>query len=204
LPGKQYAYTSIACAKGLADFAALSQDAGAGDWRKYAAGANRIQGGIDRLLVVGGKYVRGNAENRRPEEFDYFDAATFELFGFGLLKNRNIFDSHRKVYEKYLRVPGQRRGFRRVNGGDSYDRAEWVFLDMRIASALIMFGERKKASRLITWVTAQSRLNYNLIAELYGERTSAYEGAVPMVGFGAGAYLLALSDYYNDASASLR
>jgi GH15 family glucan-1,4-alpha-glucosidase len=200
LPGKQYAYTSIACAKGLAEFAALSQDAGAADWRKYAAGANRIQAGIEELLVVGGKYVRGNSENRRPEEMGYFDAATIEAFEFGILKNRNLFASHRKVYEKYLRVPGPRRGFRRVNGGDSYDRAEWVFLDMRIASALIKFGERKKASRLIDWVTAQSRLNNNLIAELYGVRTAAYEGAVPMVGFGAGAYLLALTDYYGDES----
>jgi GH15 family glucan-1,4-alpha-glucosidase len=204
LPGKQYAYTSIACAKGLVEFAALSQDAGAADWHRYAAGANRIQAGIERLLVVGGKYVRGNAESRRPEELEYFDAATIEAFGFGLLKNRNLFNAHRKVHEKYLRVPGPRRGFRRVNGGDGYDRAEWVFLDMRIASALIMFGERKKALRLIDWVTTQSHLNNNLIAELYGERTSAYEGAVPMVGFGAGAYLLALTDYYGDESTSSR
>jgi hypothetical protein len=204
LPGKQYAYTSIACAKGLAEFGALSQEAGAAGWYRYAAGANRIQAGIERLLVVGGKYVRGNVQNRRPEELEYFDGATFEAFGFGLLKNKNLFEAHRKVYEKYLRIPGLRRGFRRVNGGDSYDRSEWLFLDMRIASALIMFGERKKALRLINWVTAQSRLNNNLIAELYGERTSAYEGAVPMVGFGAGAYLLALTDYYGEESTSSR
>ena len=196
LPGKQYAYTSIACAKGLKDFAILGRDAGAAEWHTYEAGANRILAAIERHLVVGGKYLRGNAEARRPEETEYLDAATFEAFGLGLIRDRRVFAAHKRVYEKYLRIPGPRRGFSRVNGGDGYDRAEWVFLDLRIASALMMFGERTKAGRLINWVTAQSRLNNNLIAELYGEKTSAYEGAVPMVGFGAGAYLLAIADFY--------
>jgi len=38
--------------------------------------------------------------------------------------------------------------------------------------------------------TAQSKFNDNLIAELYDYDTSNYGGAVPMVGFGAGAYIL--------------
>jgi hypothetical protein len=46
-------------------------------------------------------------------------------------------------------------------------------------------------------MTAYSEMNYNLVPEIYGYRTDSYEGAVPMVGYGAGAYILALLDYYS-------
>jgi hypothetical protein len=200
LPGKQHAYTSITGARGLKDFAALSRAFGSAEWHKYEAGANRVLAGIERHLVAGGKFLRGSAGSARTEAYEYFDASSFEAFGLGVLRDRMLFSTQRKVYEKHLRLPGRWRGYCRVNGGDEYDRAEWVFIDMRIASALSMFGERARARRLIDWVTAQSRLNHNLIPELYGEKTSAYEGAVPMVGFGAGAYLLAISDYYAGSS----
>ena len=42
------------------------------------------------------------------------------------------------------------------------------------------------------WVTEQSAANKNLIAELYDRTDASYTGSVPMVGFGAGAYVLAL------------
>jgi GH15 family glucan-1,4-alpha-glucosidase len=196
LPGKQYAFTSIACARGLADFAELGRRHGAPDWQRYDAGAERIREGIRRLLLVGGKYIKGNVLARRQSEYEYFDAASFEAFGLGVLTDPDLFSAHLKVYEKYLRIPGRQRGFRRVNGGDGYDSAEWVFLDLRIASAMCRFGMNGKARSLIEWVTAQSARNHNLIAELYGAKTAAYEGAVPMAGFGAGAYLLALADWY--------
>ncbi len=196
LPGKQYAYTSIACAKGLRDFGELSREANIPDRAKYVAASDRLVQGIRQHLVVGGKYLKGNAGGMNPDEYEYYDSATFEAFGFGLLEDPDLFASHRSVYEKRLRTMRGGRGFCRVNGGDAYDRSEWVFLDLRIASAMARFGERAGARKLLDWVTAQSSLNFNLVAELYGEKTEAYEGAVPMVGFGAGAYILSLMDYH--------
>ena len=67
-------------------------------------------------------------------------------------------------------------------------------IDLRIASALKRMGRQKEAQKIIDWVVAQSSLNYNLIAELYSEETTDYQGATPMCGFGAGAYILALTD----------
>jgi GH15 family glucan-1,4-alpha-glucosidase len=196
LPGKQYAYTSIACAKGLRDFGELSRESSIPGSAKYIAASNRLTDGIRQHLVVGGKYLKGNAGGTKSDEFEYYDAATFEAFGFGLLKDPALFASHRSVYEKSLCNVREGRGFCRVNGGDTYDRSEWVFLDLRIASAMVRFGEKARARKLLDWVTAQSSLNFNLIAELYGEKTAAYEGAVPMVGFGAGAFILSLMDYH--------
>lgn len=197
LPGKQFAYTSIACAKGLKEFGELCGETGIPGRQKYVTAFERLLAGIHQHLIVGGKYLKGNAGGRNPDDHEYFDAATFEAFGLGLLEDRTLFASHRTVYEKYLRNERKGRGFCRVNGGDTYDRSEWVFLDLRIASAMVRFGDKAGARKLLDWVTAQSRLNFNLIAELYGEKTAAYEGAVPMVGFGAGAYVLSLMDYHD-------
>jgi hypothetical protein len=47
---------------------------------------------------------------------------------------------------------------------------------------------------LLDWITAQALANYGMIAELHQPTTSDYEGAVPMVGYGAGAHLAALVD----------
>ncbi len=196
LPGRQYAFTSIVCARGLGDFAALGREHGAPDWRRYEAGAERIRSGISRMLVVGGKYIKGNVSARRPDEYEYFDAASFEAFGLGVFRDPDLFSTHLQVYEKHLRFRGGQRGFFRVNGGDGYDRAERVFLDLRIASAMCRCGLKQKARPILRWVTGQSTRDHNLIAELYGAGAPGYEGAVPMAGFGAGAYLLTLADFY--------
>ncbi|MDD8019481.1 MAG: hypothetical protein PHP42_13995, partial [Bacteroidota bacterium] len=70
------------------------------------------------------------------------------------------------------------------------------FLDARLAVAQLKFGNKKEAQRLLNWITSQSALNFNLIPEMYGKENPTYEGAIPMVGFGAGAYVMALFDYY--------
>jgi len=196
LPGKQYAFTSIAAVRGLSDFARLGRNHGAPEWQRYDAGAERIREGIRRLLVVGGKYIKGNVSARRQGDDEYFDAASFEAFGLGVIDDPELLASHLQVYEKHLRLHGHGRGFRRVSGGDKYDSAEWVFLDLRIASALCRSGMRWKARSLLKWVTGQSARTQNLIAELYGPESAAAGGAIPMAGYGAGAYLLALADWY--------
>jgi GH15 family glucan-1,4-alpha-glucosidase len=101
-----------------------------------------------------------------------------------------------KAFEPVLRVPDPQRGYIRIKSPDWYESQEWLFLDARIATAYLHYGEKKKAKHLIDWITAQSAFNYNLIPEMYGYEHATYEGAIPMVGFGAGTYVLALLDYY--------
>ena len=56
---------------------------------------------------------------------------------------------------------------------------------------------KKEAKQLIDWVTSYSKYNFNFIAELYNDNDENYGGAVPMVGYGAGAYILTINNYYN-------
>ncbi len=65
---------------------------------------------------------------------------------------------------------------------------------VRIATAARRAGRAVDADGLVWWVTQQAVLNYDLIPENYDKTTGNYYGAVPMVGFGAGAYVTALWD----------
>ncbi|CUT03449.1 hypothetical protein JGI17_11853 [Candidatus Kryptonium thompsonii] len=96
-----------------------------------------------------------------------------------------------EAIKKNLKIKN-RFGFFRVNNGDWYDRQEWIFIDLRVAVAMKKSGFKKEAKQILDWITSQSNLNYNLIAELYDEFNSDYQGQYPMVGFGAGAYILGL------------
>jgi GH15 family glucan-1,4-alpha-glucosidase len=69
-----------------------------------------------------------------------------------------------------------------------------VWADLRVSEARRLAGNAAAADRLLGWVGAQALANYGMVAELYDPTTSDYEGEVPMVGYGAGAYLLAIID----------
>ncbi len=196
LPGKQFAYTSISCAAGLRDFASLSFRLNIGDFQKYRNAYKKLLDGIHSVLEVNNRFIKGNAAAVDSNSFGYFDCGTLEAFGFNLIPDKNLFRSHFNEYESKLGVEGGIHGFSRVNKGDWYDTAEWIMLDLRAASALHNFGDQKKARYFVNWVTDQAALNFNLIPELYDRKTSLYAGSVPMVGFGAGAYAIALWDAY--------
>lgn len=195
LPGKQFAYTSIACAAGLRDFAALSSKLDF-DATKYQNAYERLMKGIRTNLLVDDKVIKGNVEAKDTNAYDFFDGGTIEAFSSGLFSDKKLFESHMREYKNKLGVKGGIHGFSRINKGDSYETAEWILLDLRAASAMNRFGDTKNAHKMVDWVTKQATLNFNLIPELYNENTSFYDGAVPMVGFGAAAYAITLSDLY--------
>lgn len=91
-----------------------------------------------------------------------------------------------------------------MNSTDWYAISEWPFADLRAASALIKLGMKKEAKSLIDAVTDYAGLNFNYIAELYDYYNENYGGAVPMVGYGAGANILAVREWYEQFSSSLQ
>jgi GH15 family glucan-1,4-alpha-glucosidase len=192
LPGKQFAYTSIACAAGLRDLARLCAKEHLAGADRFQAGAQRLIDGIRRRCLADGTVIKGNAEAADPALYDYYDGGTIEAFSLGLLDDPALFASHTEAYEKALRIPGERRGFGRINRGDAYETAEWILLDLRWATAMQRFGDARGARALLDWVTQHAAMNFNLLPEILNERTAAYGGAIPMVGFGPGAYILAV------------
>lgn len=194
LPGKQYAYTSMTAAGGLKAYAGLLKKMGINS-EKYFEASERITNGIKNNLVVNGRYLKGNAQGKINTEYEFYDTGIIEAFTLDVLKDKKFFDSNMAAYNKSIRVSPD-RGFSRVNGVDSYDVNEWIMIDLRTASSYSKFGEKEKAKVLIDWITAQANHNFNLIPELFDFTKATYDGAVPMVGFGAGAYLKAINDFY--------
>ncbi|CUS77571.1 Glycosyl hydrolases family 15 [Candidatus Kryptonium thompsonii] len=193
LPGKHYAYTTIAAIKGLrslAKVAGLLKEKTAEKF--YNSFADSILKSFLKNFVDKNGVIKGTIEAENENEFEYFDASVVEAINFDLIPaNSEIARKTIEAIKKNLKIKN-RFGFFRVNNGDWYDRQEWIFIDLRVAVAMKKSGFKKEAKQILDWITSQSNLNYNLIAELYDEFNSDYQGQYPMVGFGAGAYILGL------------
>jgi len=196
---KQFAYTSIACAAGLNAFAELEHAMGTAGGDRYMVAATKVRQAILTRLVTHGGWMKGNAETARWDAYDSHDGGTFEAFAMGLTSDATLFHSHMQEYATVLGMPHGRPGFARINKGDAYETGEWLLMDLRAASALARFGDAAAARRLVDWVTGQAALNYNLIPEMYTPDAAVYDGSIPMVGFGAGAYVLTINDVYGSA-----
>ncbi|MCK6602493.1 MAG: beta galactosidase jelly roll domain-containing protein [Bacteroidetes bacterium] len=189
LPGRKQAFTSIVNSAGLREFASLLKDQKTPGSDRYFTASDQLKMGILEHLLVDGRYLKGFREAEKPGQTDYYDGGTIEAFTQSVLTDPALFKTHFAEYEKALRI-SPRRGFSRLNNPDWYTISEWPFLDTRISLALLRFGEKKKALKLYQDLTDYAALNHGFIAELYNYSDENYGGAVPMVGYGAGAWLL--------------
>jgi len=196
LPGVQQSFTTIVNAAGLRDLASLLKKNNYGDYQKYFDGCASLTEGIKQNLIVDNKMIKGFREADSSSVLNYYDGGVMEAFTQNLFHDKNLFNSNYAAYEKGLRID-KRRGFSRLNNPDWYTISEWPFLDLRIAIALNKFGRRTEAKYLLDSITGYAKLNFNFIAELYNYKDENYGGAVPMIGYGAGVYILAIDNFYN-------
>lgn len=187
---KHFAYTSITGARGLCDAAGIADKLGEGalasTWR--AAGISMQNALVSKLRDDRGFLAQSTealADGR-----GYVDAAVLEALNFQLI------DPAKRTYRATVNgleralLTASGMGIYRNDDGSGYDKAEWIFLDLRLAQAQRTLGNGARADALEGWVRGQGDENFGLLAELHDERTGAYRGSVPMAGFGAGAWLL--------------
>ncbi len=201
---RQFAYTSLVGVSGLCAAGALAQEMGEVERaREYRNVARQMrQAIIDRLSDESG-VIASSVEERNAGK-DYYDAAVVEAVAMRLLDpaGREATATLDAVFDKL--AIGEGRGLFRNDEGGDYDRQEWVFVNLRAVVASLAAGraqDLERADRLYAWVVAQSAENADVIAELYdrsleGAAAHTYRGSVPMIGFGAGAYLLAANAKY--------
>jgi len=183
---RHFTYTQAAAVLGLCAAWQLGERVGdprAGSWREAARTVARA---IEESLVTPGGVLAGSLEEIPGGRF--LDAAVVEAFLWGILPPSG--DVASRTLDALLRGLAVPPGLRRNDDGDWYDRQEWVFIDLRVAEALHRAGRDPEAEAIAAWVRQQTRANLDLPAELYDEDTADYRGAVPMMGFGAGALLL--------------
>ena len=190
---KHFAYSSIMAVRGLCSAAEMAEAVGmTGDAARYMLAAREIHAGIrDNLVVESGGFIAQSLEEISTGA--YVDASVVEALNFGLFAaGSEAFSGTLEKFQGELWIDATGNGYKRNDDGDWYDEQEWVVIDLRIALASRIGGDDDHFDALVDWVVGQSLANRGLIAELYDNEHADYEGAVPMMGFGAGAYLIAL------------
>jgi hypothetical protein len=147
-------------------------------------------------------HVKDQRGRTVPERNDV-DGAVLEAINMGAVTDpklaRNIVDR----VERNLKAPTG--GYRRTNGPTGYERQEFVFISINLARAYLRLGEPAKAEALMKRVRELAAKDHGLIPELYQAecmpdesdfqlRRGSPAGAIPMVGYGAGAYNLYLAE----------
>jgi GH15 family glucan-1,4-alpha-glucosidase len=191
---KRYTYTTLTAAHGLCLAAALARSRGettvADAW---AAAGLALRDALRTRSVDGGKVLASSYEELQAGA-GYHDVASVEAVAFRLFKaDGAVAAATLASFDAALKVASGRGYFRNDDGG-WYDAQEWVWADLRVASAQRRAGATAAADRLVGWIGAQALANYGMVAELHHPTTGDYEGEVPMVGYGAGAYQVALLD----------
>jgi GH15 family glucan-1,4-alpha-glucosidase len=191
---EHFAYTTAAAARGLCDMAAIARRAGKLDDRdRYAMYAERARTALRTQFADQHGVLAGSIE-KLSKGSNYHDGAVLEAITFGLFAPGDATTAATLSDMTYLQTAVG--GYKRLEGSsDQYDTDEWVLLDLRAADAFGRAGQAARANALYGFVTAQARVNYDLVPELYNTNASSgalgrYSGSIPMVGYGAGAYML--------------
>jgi GH15 family glucan-1,4-alpha-glucosidase len=215
---RQYTFTSGVFARGLEQYGMLLKKYKK-PYQAYISAAEKLKQGILSHMLCDNRYFKGNSNDRLKTDHEYYDAGVFEIFANGLIRDKQLFVAHMEEYDKYLRIKGPRPGYIRLNSDDPYENQEWVFINLRLAQACLLFDEKQEAAELLDFVTSQASVNFNTIPEMYSnrlqmdkvspddrmnnvwcncirDRDDQYIGAIPMVGYGSGAYVLSLFEYY--------
>ncbi|HOI09248.1 MAG TPA: glycosyl hydrolase, partial [Myxococcota bacterium] len=157
----------------------------------WAQAARDIVAAI-RANALDGDFLAQSVEELAGDA-GYVDAAVVEAFRWQLMDPAGV--QAKATLARLLTdlaVPNG-MGLARNDDGGWYDSSEWILIDLRMSGALRALGDAASVARadgLLDWVTAQARANMGLIAELHTRDGADYDGAVPMVGFGAGAYVI--------------
>ncbi|NVO19973.1 MAG: hypothetical protein HXX13_09750 [Bacteroidetes bacterium] len=215
---RQYTFTSGVCARGLELFAQLQQKCLL-PYEKYLSAAESIRKAILDNMLVDGRYIKGNVNDQSKTTREYYDAGVSEIFANGLISNKSLFLTHMEEYDKVLRIKGERPGYIRLNTVDPYENQEWVFIDLRIALAQLIFGNKPEAAKILNYITEQASFNHNTIPEMFSnklqmdkvtenfkssniwcncirDKDDQFIGEIPMVGYGSAAYILTLYAYH--------
>jgi GH15 family glucan-1,4-alpha-glucosidase len=202
---RHWTYTNITAARGLCDAAALAENQGDETRAEaYRNAAEKLRVAIATHLTDGDGGLASNLEERQAGS-GYWDAAVLDALAMGLFEpNGRIATATFAGLDAALRVPagaGWARNDDRFDHagaedlspwGSEYDSGEWVITDLRGAVAASRAGDSMRADRLRDWVRDQALANHLQVAEVFDEGKGTYKFNAPMVGFGAGAFILAV------------
>ncbi|MEO8876692.1 MAG: glycoside hydrolase family 15 protein, partial [Polyangiaceae bacterium] len=190
---KHFAYTTITAATGLCAAADLAKMMSASTQAAtYLAAGQKARDAVLTSLRAPDHTI-GQSTESLAAKTNWLDAAAIEAVNFGLIDPTRETSLATLGSMKRGLIPPSGQGFMRNDDGAYYDSQEWVFVDFRAVHALGLAGDSSGVN-LFSWNVAQATDNFLELSELHDATTADYAGASPMIGFGAGAYLISLID----------
>jgi GH15 family glucan-1,4-alpha-glucosidase len=185
---------------GLREFAAVAHSAGDEATRTEVLGqAALLVEGLSAAFVRDGK-LRGTLEEGAKNDID---GALLAIINFGVVSDPAVV---RDTVERMELLKVASGGYRRVRSTYTdpsvfeywYERQEFLFVDLSLAEVYRRLGRNAEAAAILKRIVDKAVADHDIIPEMYvavpcrlfpgalGDPT----GALPMVGYGAGAYIL--------------
>ena len=199
---KHFAFSTAIALVGLEDFAEVASRAGDEPARtKALQQAARLQQGFNAAFIRRDE-LHGTLEEGEKNDID---GALLAIINLGVVTDPAIIGNTIKRMELLKVASG---GYRRVRSNYTdpaifeywYERQEFLFVDFSLAELYRHQGRAIEAAAILQRIVAKAAADHNIIPEMYvalpcqlfpgaiGDPT----GAKPIVGYGAGAYILNL------------
>jgi GH15 family glucan-1,4-alpha-glucosidase len=191
---KRFTYTTIMAIKGLNEINELLKAMKKESINDIAKSIEILKNGLLNNLVDKDKNILvGSYEHFKLKGYPkYLDGAVVEAINFELIP-KEISKNTLEAIEKELKLDNREGYIRNLDGG-WYDSQEWVIINLRTASAYKKLANTSKANKIVERIITKALNNFYMIPELLENKTESYKGAIPMLGFGAGALVIYLSE----------
>jgi hypothetical protein len=197
---KHFAFSTAAAIVGLKDFAEVAHRAGDESTRTEVLNqVALLENGFNAAFIRDGK-LHGTLEDGVKNDID---GATLAIIHFGVVTDPAVV---RDTVARMDLLKVASGGYRRVRSTYTdpvifeywYERQEFVFVDFSLAEVYRRMGRDADAATIFKRIVDKAAADHNIIPEMYvsvpcelfpgaiGDPT----GARPMVGYGAGAYIL--------------
>jgi len=199
---KHFAFSTAMAIVGLREFAQVALLAG--DQAAHAQALSQVaelERGFATAFIRGGK-LRGTLEDGIKNDID---GALIPIINFGVVRDENVIRDTVNRMEMLKVASG---GYRRVRGTYTdpkifeywYEQEEFLFVDLTLAELYRRLGRTGEADAMLQRIVDKSAHDHNIIPEMYVAvpcelfpgRIGDPTGAIPMVGYGPGAYVLHL------------
>jgi GH15 family glucan-1,4-alpha-glucosidase len=187
---------------GLGEFAEVARQTGDEAARNAAvADRARLQAGFEAAFIRDGR-LYGTLEKGVKNAID---GALIPIINFGLVRDGGVIGDTVDRME-LLKVDSD--GYRRVRSTYTdpaifeywYERQEFLFVDLALAELYRRLGRKAEADAMLRRIVDKAAADHNIIPEMYVAlpcklfpgRIGDPTGAMPMVGYGAGAFILHL------------
>jgi hypothetical protein len=197
---KHFAFSTAMAIVGLKNFAEVARREGDGATRtKVLTQVALLEEGFNVAFIRDGK-LHGTME---PEEKNDIDGALLPIINLGVVTDPAVI---RDTIERMELLKVASGGYRRVRSNYTdpaifeywYERQEFLFVDFSLAELYRHIGRTADADAILKRIVTKAAADHNLVPEMYvalpcqlfpgeiGDPT----GALPIVGYGSGAYIL--------------